>query len=83
MQLQPTAFRLPHATVANQEAAAAYNRWCPGATAKDVENTLFDTWDTTEEYQRDLSNLESGLQVMNGSFVQELPSGGVAVFWAA
>jgi hypothetical protein len=65
-----------------QEAAASYVKRYPNATAEDVENELFDTWDTEEEFARDAADPDSNLGIMGDSAVAEkLPSGGIAVFW--
>jgi hypothetical protein len=69
-------------SIVTQEAAASYVNRYPNATAEDVENELFDTWDSEEEFQREVADPDSGIRIMNGSGVVEmLPSGGVAVFW--
>jgi hypothetical protein len=69
-------------SVTTAEAAARYVTENPDATTADFEDSLFDTYDTVEQFEADQKDPESELILMSDRLmVFQLPSGGLAVHW--
>lgn len=68
--------------LATREAAELFAARTPGATAEGFEDSLYDTYDTASDYEHDLNRQDSDLRTLSQQLiVDELPSGGFAVFW--